>query len=247
MTAQPDRNRPGCRICLYGIKAPPPAALCPRSRDRAQAKPGRGWPGHTDPKPVPPTTRRAAGGLERAGWQRRRGRRAAALLRAPPPPRSARPGIGVASQPARPLHQDSITEAGARHRHEWHRPTAQQAARCLRRASAPGWGAGLSTRVVAVVKEGRASRHAGAEGVADQGEGSRSFSASGAPPGPLPLARFGTSPPTRRDARFTPLSCAGEDDEARAVRVLLGPVSRGHYRHDTTPADRRSSRHRRAR
>jgi hypothetical protein len=52
----------------------------------------------------------------------------------------------------------------------------------------------------------RVSRHVGARGVADQGQASRSFSATGAPPGHLPLARYKTSPPTRRDTRLALVS-----------------------------------------
>jgi hypothetical protein len=80
--------------------------------------------------------------------------------------------------------------------------TINRRCRCLWQASAPGWpragpeGGGSPAA--------RVSRRVGSEGVADQGQGSMSFSRAGAPHGPLPLARSKPSPPTRRDTRFPP-------------------------------------------
>lgn len=63
-----------------------------------------------------------------------------------------------------------------------------------RRGAREWWGTGVA----------RESRPVGAEGIAGQAQGSRSFSRRGAPPRPLRLACFRVSPPTRRDTRFEP-------------------------------------------
>ena len=66
----------------------------------------------------------------------------------------------------------------------------------------------------------RVSRRVGAGGVANQGQGARSFSACGAPPGPLPLVCFEASSPTRRDTRScAPVSCVSQG-RLPAARVL---------------------------
>jgi hypothetical protein len=78
----------------------------------------------------------------------------------------------------------------------------------------------------------RASRHVGAKGVAARGQGVRSFIACGAPPCPLPSARFQTHSPTRRDTRPPPRPAASQPPRmsrvwpsVASVRVARGVVS----------------------
>jgi hypothetical protein len=81
-------------------------------------------------------------------------------------------------------------------------PHRTETTRCLRRAS-------LRDNTKAKRENGeapgmRVSHPVGTEGVAGQVHGVKVVQPPGAPPRPLHLARFRTSPPTRRDARFEP-------------------------------------------
>jgi hypothetical protein len=86
----------------------------------------------------------------------------------------------------------------------------------------------------------RTSRHVGAKGVAGQGAGSMSFSHWVLHMDPCPLARYGTSPLTRRDTRLPAPPVLRRANTPRAISVPLPPVNPGQQRGTVTRPDHRS-------
>jgi hypothetical protein len=91
--------------------------------------------------------------------------------------------------------------------------------RCLRWAFAPGWLPDWGWVVVGVTRA-RVSRRVGARGIAGQVQGVYVVQPLGAPHGPLSLARFEASSPTRRDTRFPPSYRAARKDGPMVIPPL---------------------------
>ncbi len=114
------------------------------------------------------------------------------------PPQLIPPDLGPV--PTRDRHHRPAAQRAVRHTSSIAAAMRTRQERSLRRASAPGWPHGWARAWW--VTRWRGSRRAGARGVADQAQGSRSFIAWGAPPRLLPLPCSEASSLTRRGPHF---------------------------------------------